>query len=335
MSANPSPTPNPLGIIEALDAYQISLALRGAVELELFTHIADGAKTALDIAKRANASERGTRILCDFLTVRGFLTKTGGEYGLTDESAAFLNKRSGTYIGSVALFLAHDYHIGHFLNIAEVVRKGGSLNHGNMGPNDPIWVEFARHMMPIAMSARNLVPMVADPGRPMKVLDISAGPGLYGIFVAEHNPAAQIYAVDWPNVLEVSKENATKFGVADRYHTISGSAFEVDFGSGYDLVLLPNFLHHFDAPTNVGLLKKIRAAMKPDALLATIETIPNEDRVSPPFLAAFSMMMLATTPAGDAYTFSELDAMFREAGFGKSELVPLKGSIMPLVLTRQ
>src|SRR6516162_9240057 len=164
MTANPSPASlNPLGIIEALDAYQISLALRGAVELELFTHIADGATNANEIADRANASERGTRILCDFLTVRGFLTKAGNAYGLTPESNAFLNKRSPTYMGSVALFLAHDYHIDHYRDIAAVVRKGGSLNEGNMGPDDPIWVEFARHMMPIAMSARSMVPMVAEP----------------------------------------------------------------------------------------------------------------------------------------------------------------------------
>src|SRR5215831_22447 len=100
MSATPSSTPNPFGIIEALDAYQISLALRGAVELDIFTYIADGATTATEIAKRASTSERGTRILCDFLTVRGFLTKAGSEYGNTAESAAFLNKRSPTYIGS-------------------------------------------------------------------------------------------------------------------------------------------------------------------------------------------------------------------------------------------
>jgi hypothetical protein len=324
-----------MGIIEALDAYQISFALRGAVELDLFTQIADGATKAAEIAKRMNASERGTRILCDFLTVRGFLTKTGGDYGLTPETSAFLSKRSPTYIGSIALFFAHNYHVSHYLDIAGAVRRGGSLDQGNMGPNDPIWVEFARHMMPIAMSARAMVPMVAEPGRPMKVLDISAGPGLYGIFVAQYNPAAEIYAVDWENVLEVSKENAVKFSVGDRYHTIPGSAFEVDFGTGYDLVLIPNFLHHFDPPTNIRLLKKVRAAMKSNALLATIETVPNEDRVSPPFLAAFSMMMLASTPAGDAYTFSELDAMFREAGFGKSELVQLPQSIMPLILTRQ
>jgi ubiquinone/menaquinone biosynthesis C-methylase UbiE len=335
MTAN-SPAPlSPIGIIEALDAYQISLALKGAIELEVFTHIADGAVTPAEIATRANASERGMRILCDFLAVRGFLTKSGSEYGLTPESSAFLSKRSPAYIGSVALFLAHGYHIDHFRDIAAVVRKGGSLSEGNMGPEDPIWVDFARYMSPIAMSARDIVPLLAVPGRSMKVLDIAAGPGMYGILVAQYNPAAEVFAVDWANVLQVAQENAVKFGVADRYHTLPGSAFEVDFGGGYDLVLLPNFLHHFDPPTIVRLLKKIRGAMRPGAVVATLDMVPNEDRISPPFPAAFSMMMLASTPSGDAYTFPELDAMFREAGFGQNELTNLAGAPMSLIISQQ
>src|SRR5438128_3356757 len=101
MSAQTSSQPNPMVILEALGAYQVTLALKGAVELELFTHIADGALTSAEIAKRCHASERGVRILCDFLTVSGFLTKAGSTYGLTPESGAFLNKRSPAYIGSI------------------------------------------------------------------------------------------------------------------------------------------------------------------------------------------------------------------------------------------
>jgi ubiquinone/menaquinone biosynthesis C-methylase UbiE len=185
------------------------------------------------------------------------------------------------------------------------------------------------------MSARDIVPLLAVPGRSMKVLDIAAGPGMYGILVAQYNPAAEVFAVDWANVLQVAQENAVKFGVADRYHTLPGSAFEVDFGGGYDLVLLPNFLHHFDPPTIVRLLKKIRGAMRPGAVVATLDMVPNEDRISPPFPAAFSMMMLASTPSGDAYTFPELDAMFREAGFGQNELTNLAGAPMSLIISQQ
>lgn len=78
-----------------------------------------------------------------------------------------------------------------------------------------------------------------------KVLDIAAGHGMYGVTIAKHNPNAEIFAVDWPRVLDVAKENAQAAGVAARYHTLPGNAFEVEFGKDYDLALLTGFLHHF------------------------------------------------------------------------------------------
>src|SRR5215510_459912 len=76
MSEQPQPSqPTPLRLFNALNGYQVTLAVKSGVELEVFTHIADGANTTKEIAHRANASERGIRILCDFLTVQGFLTK--------------------------------------------------------------------------------------------------------------------------------------------------------------------------------------------------------------------------------------------------------------------
>jgi SAM-dependent methyltransferase len=332
--ASPS-QPTPFRIFGALSAYQLTLAIKSAVELDVFTHIADGAKTVPEIALRASASEKGIRILCDFLTIQGFLTKQGGTYGLAADADAFLNKRSPTYFGSAALFLAHSSHIQNYLNLTESVRKGGTVHgEGNMGPENPVWVEFARYMAPMsALAASALARIVATPGTAQKVLDVAAGPGAYGIAIAKLNPEAQIYGQDWKNVLEVSIESAQAAGVADRYHTIPGSAFEAQLGAGYDLVLLPNFLHHFDHPTNVTLLKRIRAALKPGGRVATVEFVPNEDRVTPPMPASFSMMMLGSTPGGDAHTFKELAAMFDDAGFGRSTYQELPPSPESLILT--
>lgn len=99
-------------------------------------------------------------------------------------------------------------------------------------------------------------------------------------------------------------------------------------------MLLPNFLHHFDPPTIVELLKKVRGAMKPGGWVATVEEVPNDDRISPP-IATFSLMMLCGTPSGDAYTFRELDAMFREAGFGETSRQNLEPSFATLLLTKR
>ena len=100
--------------------------------------------------------------------------------------------------------------------------------------------------------------------------------------------------------MEVAKENAEKAGVAERYSVRPGSAFDTDLGEGYDYVFITNFLHHFDAPTNEVLLRRFHAALKPGGKAITVEFVPNEDRVSPPMAAAFSLVMLAHTDAGGA-----------------------------------
>jgi SAM-dependent methyltransferase len=127
-------------------------------------------------------------------------------------------------------------------------------------------------------------------------------------------------------------KNAQKAGVQDRYDMLPGSAFDVDFGGPYDVVLLTNFLHHFDKPTCVNLMKKVHAALKPGGRAATLEFVPNEDRVSPPMPAAFSLTMLTTTAAGDAYTLSELANMYQEGGFSAVKGHPIPMSPHTIVM---
>jgi len=186
----------------------------------------------------------------------------------------------------------------------------------------------------MAMPAQLLAQLV-DPqkDKPLRVLDIAAGHGLYGLAFAKQNPQVEVTAVDWPNVLEVAKENAQAAGVADRYQTKPGSAFDVDYGTDYDVVLLTNFLHHFDKPTCETLLKKVNAALKQGGRAAALEFVPNDDRVTPPQAAAFSMQMLGGTPSGDAYTFAEFERMFQNAGFSRSEMHELPPTIERVIIS--
>ncbi len=329
--------PSPLRIFSTLNAHQQTAALKAAVELELFTAIGEGASTAKALAKRCSTSERGMRILCDYLVIHEFLTKEGTDYHLTLDSATFLDRRSPAYQGSVAKFLTSPSVLETFKDLTAVVRKGGTVisDDGSVSADNALWVEFARSMAPMtAAPAESIAKLVgAQAGGKWKVLDVAAGHGLFGIAVAKQNPQAQIVALDWANVLKVAAENAQKAGVTDRFRTITGSAFEADLGTGYDLILLTNFLHHFDIPTCEGLLRKVHKALKPDGRVATLEFVPNEDRVSPPVPAAFSMIMLAMTAHGDAYTSAELEGMFRNAGFPRSELHPLPASPQHLMIS--
>jgi len=311
-------TSSPLRVLDALNSFQRTFALKAAIELDLFRHIAAGATRAPEIAARAQASDKGVRVLCDYLTICGFLHKQGDSYALAADTALFLDSRSPAYVGAGVFFLAHPRNVAFFADLTEAVRRGGTAHgRGNLDTEAPIWVDFARWMAPLsALAAGAVADVVNRPGQAMKVLDIAAGHGAYGLAIARLNPRAEIYAQDWKNVLELARERAEQAGAAARYHLIPGDAFQVELGSGYDVALLPNFLHHFDHATNVGLLRRVREALAPGGQAAVVEFVPDDDRVAPAAAAAFSLTMLASTERGDAYTFRELEAMLREAGFG-------------------
>ncbi|HEX8250347.1 MAG TPA: class I SAM-dependent methyltransferase [Pyrinomonadaceae bacterium] len=319
--------PSPELFWQTITAFQRSAAMKAAIELDVFTKIDEGNKTAQAIADACRAAERGIRILCDTLTVMQFLTKESGQYDLNETSAAFLSRKSPTFIGDTINFIMSPMQRRGFDDLTNAVRRGGSTitDEGSLDPESPMWVTFAQSMVPMMIPAAQMMAANLDfpPDRKLKVLDIAAGHGIFGIFVARQFPNAEIYAVDWANVLTAATENARKFGVADRHHLIPGSAFEVEYGDDYDVVLLTNFLHHFDQPTNEDLIRKIHRALNDDGKVLTLEFVPNDDRVSPPSEAMFSLVMLAATPAGDAYTFAELREMFENAGFAHSEHIPL------------
>ena len=320
--------PSPVRIFRTMTAFHETAALKAAIELELFTAIAEQHVTVPGIARRIGASEKGTRVLCDTLVVLEFLTKNGPQYGLAADSAVFLDRNSPAYIGAASEFLIDEsQRTGAYDLLTEAVRKGGAAfsEEGTVSRENPIWLTFARTMAPLmAMPAELLaLRMGADTGGAMNVLDIAAGHGLYGIAFARHNRSATVTAVDWEFVLQAAVENAAAAGVSLRYRTIPGSAFEVDYDGQYDTVLLTNFLHHFDKDTCVGLLRRLHAATRPGGRVAALEFVPNEDRVSPPWDAMFSLIMLASTGHGDAYTYSDLDGMFQAAGFARSELIEL------------
>jgi 2-polyprenyl-3-methyl-5-hydroxy-6-metoxy-1,4-benzoquinol methylase len=315
---------SPERIFATLIAYEQSDALKAAIELDIFTKIAEGANEPVALAKSTGASERGLRMLSDYMTVHGFLTKENGRYGLTQESALFLDKRSPAYMGSMAGFLSAPQHHANFSKLAQAVRQGGSANQygDNTKPNDEFWVEFARSMAPLAMpNAEFIAGLIgAAEGKPCKVLDVAASHGMYGITIAKRNPKAEIVALDWAPVLAVAQENAKKHGVSDRHTLRPGSVFEADLGEGYDYVLLTNLLHHFDPPTNEKMLRRVHAALKPGGQAILAEFVPNEDRISPPMAATFSLIMLANTDAGDAYTFAEYEKMARNSGYARAAL---------------
>ncbi|MES2923214.1 MAG: methyltransferase [Verrucomicrobiota bacterium] len=323
----PGTPPSPQLFFETMTAYQKSGALKAAIDLDLFTSIGDTPATAAEIAARCQCPERGIRILSDSLVIFGFLTKDGTRYAVTPDSAFFLDRNSPAYLGAAAGFLTAPAIADAFDNLAETVRSGHvhTSEHGTTAPDHPVWIEFARAMGPMMVpAAQGAAVLVAlDPARDTRVLDISASHGIYGIAFAQANPLAHLVALDWEAVLAVAEENAAAAGLADRFSKIVGDAFTVDLGRDYDVVLVPNFLHHFNLADCTRFLRRVHAALRPGGKVVIVEFVPDENRVTPPDAASFSLVMLGTTPEGDAYTFAEFRQMLTDAGFRDMALHPL------------
>jgi SAM-dependent methyltransferase len=329
-------TASPSNFIDRLFfGYQNSATLKAALELDVFTAIGEGSTDAAALAARCNAALRGIVALCDSLVVMGFLTKSSDSYTLSSDASAFLDRRSPMCIAGIHDFLAAPEMVAlMFQDPAGAVRRGGAPGLANVAPDHPIWVRFARAMGPFMQLDAKLVAEHAGDPPPRRVLDISASHGLYGIAFGQRFPECRVTGLDWSAVIAVARENAATAGMADRYDIIAGNAFEVAWGKGYDLVLLPNFLHHFDAASCTALLRRARAALSPGGRVAIVEWVPNEDRISPPVPALFAMTMLLTTPAGSTYTVPELAAMLTAADFGSPEVTPLLPTPLTLLVAR-
>ncbi len=329
--------PSPVLFFDTINAYQRTEALRAAIELGLFTQIAAGERTAEQIAAACQASPRGIRILANYLTTLGFLRKGDEQYELTGDADVFLNRKSPAYLGGTLEFLLTPQLKESFQQLTAAVRRGGTAvsDEGTVSHDNPIWVAFARAMAPMMqLPARMLVDLVGgDRERPIRVLDVAAGHGIFGVSIAERYPHAHITALDWPSVLAIATENAKRAGVAERHVLRPGSAFEVDWGGPYDLVLLTNFFHHFDLATCRDLASRAYAALAPGGRAITLEFIPDEDRLNPPSTASFALTMLATTAHGDAYTFAEYQQIFQKAGFLRSELYALPPTAQQAVIS--
>lgn len=313
-------------VFEISLSYQKTAALVAAIKLDIFTKIGDQSLSAEQISSSIGASTRGVRILCDFLCVIAILEKKSNLYNLSTEAKRFLDKKSTYCLADTVDFLAAPEIISLTMNDpTSYVLKGGSSGLASIAPDNPVWVKFAKAMVPAAsLTAKRTAAYIAKKSlKPRKVLDIAAGHGLFGIEVANAVSDAVVMAIDWANVLEEAKKNAEKAGLANRYNTMSGNAFEINWDDDYDLILFPNILHYFDRDKCVYLLGKAKNSLAKNGSVLVIDFMPNPDRISPPQQATFAFLMLSTSPQGDAYTYDEFEIMAKDAGLTLTDSMQL------------
>ena len=165
----------------------------------------------------------------------------------------------------------------------------------------------------------------------VRVIDLAAGSGIWGIAVAQKSPQVRVTAVDWAGMIPTTKRITQKFGARDRFDFIEGDLSEANFGGGYDVATLGHILHSEGEQRSRQLLKKTFRALKSGGTIAIAEWLVNDDRTKPLPSLMFSVQMLVNTEKGDTFSFNEIKKWLEDAGFKKVRKLEAPGP-SPLIL---
>jgi len=331
--------PSPQRLMELSWAFAPAHALSSALDLGLFTQIAEG-KTSLPALEQAvGASRRGLAMLLHAMVAIGLLTRKGaGEkahYGLAPDSDAFLVAGRPGYLGD--FILLHVEELGrNWAHLTECIRTGEPVVAADTPEQGvALWEKLVDPLFAVNCAAAWRLAEEIDriyAGEPLRLLDVAAGSGVWGIAAAQRSPATRVVAFDLPETLPHTRRNARRHQVADRFEFSPGDIRTDDFGSPeFDVAVLGHICHSEGAEHTRRLLAKVGRAMKAGGLIAIAEFLPDEGRSGPPLPLLFALNMLVHTREGDTFTFSEFAAWLKEAGF--DDVRPLETpSPSPLIL---
>jgi len=338
MSAAETPAVTPERILQMMWGYAPPIILATAARHRIFDVLEKGPKTAAEIASLTGTNERGVRSVVNALVGLQFLAKHGKDrYGLTPESASFLVSGKPGYLGIMMQHVGRDL-VPHWLELPDAVQHGRPVRPFNQEKEGAEFFEqLVVGLFALSHTAAQMVGKALSVGsaqRPLKILDIGAGSGVWGIGIAQQSPGSTITAVDWPNVLEVTKRFAAEHGMADRFSYISGDMSKVDFGAGHDVAILGHILHSEGEQNSRELLKKIANALAPGGRIAIAEFLVNDDRTGPPMGLFFAINMLVNTDDGDTFSFEEISQWLAEAGFTNPRKIEPGGPASVIVAQR-
>ena len=325
----------PERLMQLSSAYAPPLIISAAVNNKVFDTLERGAKTAAEVAKQAGASSRALRILMNALVGLELLKKDRhGKYSLTPESAAFLiSNKPGTLAGFFGVIAPQ--LVSRWLRLTDVVREDRpavAVNQETEGTE--FFSQLVESIIPMSYpSAQKLGEhlKVGKTKNEIRVLDLAAGSGIWGIALAQKSEHVRPTAVDWPGMIPTTRRITKKFGVHERFNFVEGDLSAANFGTGYDVATLGHILHSEGEQRSRRLLKKTFRALKSGGTIAIAEWLVNNQRTAPAPSLMFAVQMLVNTEEGDTFSFNEIKSWLQDAGFKNVRKLNAPGP-SPLIL---
>ena len=316
-------------------AYAAPLALEAGIRHHVFDVLESGPKSLAEIALATGASERGLSPILNFLVGLDFLRKESAtHYKLSPESDAFLVSTKPGFQGGLIRHTSEQL-LPNWLQLNRVVATGTPAIAVNQeGPGGDFFQQFVNDIFPMSYQvAQELAAHLhlSAAGASVSALDLAAGSGVWGIALAQSSPHVRVTAVDWPEVIPVTRKTVAKFGLTERFSFQQGDLQAADFGSGHNVATLGHILHSEGIERSKALLQKTFAALASGGTIAIAEFLVNADRTGPMNGLVFAINMLVNTENGGTYSFEEISSWLAEAGFINARTLATHGP-SPLIL---
>jgi ubiquinone/menaquinone biosynthesis C-methylase UbiE len=339
--------PIPQALSQLTSGFERPLIVGAAVQYRVFDLLEQGPKTLEQVASESGASLRGLRAVMNALIGLKLLWKDdAGRYALVPETEAFLVRGKPQFLGD----MLHDIQVKWratapetgrwrmWLDINDVVLAGKPAapvnveQHGGEYFKGFVETLFASNYGAARALAEAL--RIAHRGKPVRVLDLAAGSGVWGIALAQASPHVTVTAVDWPRVLEITTAMARRWGLVNRFQFVAGDLLSADFGEEHNIAILGHIVHTEGATRSQALIKRTFEAMAPGGIIAIADFLVNEDRTGPPMALIWAVNMLVQSEEGDTFSFGEIRGWLKDAGFENARLLENPGP-SPVILANK
>jgi SAM-dependent methyltransferase len=328
-ASQPVLTPGP--IMELGLAFWGSKTLLSAVELGVFSELADGPVSADELASRLALHPRSSRDFLDALVALGMLTRDGDVYANTAETDLFLDRGKPSYVGGM-LEMANARLYPYWGWLTDALKTGQPQNEARSGGDffaalyaDPDRLaQFLHAMTGISAGASIAIANTFPFARYRSVLDLGCAEGGLLVTLAHTHQHLIGTGFDLPAAQPAFQRYVATAGLQDRV-TFAGGDFFSDPLPSADVITLGHILHDWGLTEKQQLLARVYDALPAGGAVIVFESIIDDGRSQNAFGLLMSLNMLIETPAGFDYTGADCQAWMHEAGFTETYVEHLAG----------